>query len=97
MLKQLQPRLMHAASFASLMLEVSQHLFPQHKLFELTPDQRRIVANETQNLLVQARWVVESKAFADLFATPLAGGERAPEQTSLGDPIPKPGQAGHFM
>jgi hypothetical protein len=94
MLKQLQPRFLHAAAFASLMLEVSQHLFPQHKIFELSPDQRRMVVNETQNLLLQSRWAVESKGFAELFATPLVGGEMAPDSTMLGDSPPKPASSG---
>jgi hypothetical protein len=90
-----QPRFMHAASFASLMLQVSEHLFPQQKLFELSQDQRRIVLNETQNLLVQARWAVESKGFAEQFATPLVGAEMAPAGTILGDPLPK-SSGGHY-
>jgi hypothetical protein len=95
--KQLQPRFLHAASFASLMLQVSEHLFPDQKLFALSPDQRRIVASETQNLLVQARWVVESRGFAELFATPQAGVDMAPDDTSLGDTPQRPtGPHGHY-
>lgn len=98
MLNQLQPRLLHAAAFASLMLDVSQHLFRDRTLFDLTPDQRRIVATETQNLLTQARWTVESKAFADLFAVPCTG-ESAPPGTVLGEPLPhaQTGPGGHFL
>jgi hypothetical protein len=96
--KQLQPRFLHAASFASLMLQVSEHLFPDKKLFDLSPDQRRIVGNETSNLLLQARWAVENKGFAELFATPQGGVEMAPDDTMLGDPLPRPsGPSGHFM
>ncbi len=96
--QQLQPRFLHAASFASLMLQVSEHLFPDQKLFALSPDQRRILANETSNLLLQARWAVENKGFAELFATPQMGVEMAPADTSLGDPPTKPsGPSGHFM
>jgi hypothetical protein len=97
MFRQLQPRFVHAASFASLMLQVSEHLFPDHKFFALSQDQRRIVQNETQNLLVQARWAVESKGFAELFAMPQVGAEMAPADTVLGDPLPKTSGSGHFM
>jgi hypothetical protein len=80
------------------MLQVSEHLFPDQKLFALSPDQRRIVQNETQNLLVQARWAVESKGFAELFSMPQAGVEMAPAETVLGDPPPRSsGTSGHFM
>lgn len=92
-----QARLLHAASFASLMIQVSEHLFPQQKLFELSADHRRIVTTETQNLLLQARWIVESKGFAEQFAVAQLGGEMAPGDTVLGDPIPKSSSTGHFI
>lgn len=92
----LQARFIHAASFAGLMLQVGEHLFPDTKFFALSPDQRRIVTNETQNLLVQARWAIENKAFAQLFSTPQVGAEMAPADTVWGDPLPgTPG--GHFV
>jgi len=82
--------------YASLSIQVSEHLFPDQKLFALSPDQRRIVNNETQALLVQARWVVDSKAFADNFATvQVGGGPDAPKDTVLGEKTPEgrhPGQ-----
>lgn len=98
----LQARFMHAAIYASLMLDVSEHLFPDRKFFALSADQRRIVDNETANLLVQARWRVESKGFADLFAVPQLGVEVAPPGTVLGEPLSsqapqKPGSGGPYV
>lgn len=83
----LQSKLVHAYCFASLTIQVSEHLFPGEKLFALSADQRRIVDTETQNLMLQARWKVESKGFADLFAVPQVGVEKTPAGTVLGDPV----------
>jgi hypothetical protein len=74
----------HAAHFAALMIQVSEHLFPSAKLFELSPDQRRLVTNETTNLIVQARWVVDSKGFADQLAGPQSVFQEAVGETILG-------------
>ena len=92
----LQSRLMHAAVFASLQLDVTEHLFPGQKIFSLSQDQRRIVANETQGLLLQSRWAVESKGFAELFAAPPTGMEMAPAGTILGEPFAPAKGAGHY-
>jgi len=93
----LQPKFIHAASYASLLLQVSEHLFPDVKFFALSGDQRRIVNTETKNLLVQAKWVVDSKDFAKQFAVHQVGVEMAPEGTILGEPLPSsPSQAGHY-
>ena len=80
----------HAAHYASLLLQVSEHLFADQKLFALSSDQRRIVGNETRNLLLQARWEVESKGFVEQFAIAQVGVEKAPPEAVLGDPIPAP-------
>src|SRR5258705_13635148 len=86
----------HAALYSQLVLQVSQQLFPSQPFFDLSPDKRRIVNNETSNLLVQSRWVVDSKAFADHFATAqVGGGPDAPQGTVLGSPVAEikvPGQ-----
>jgi hypothetical protein len=71
-----------------MMLRVTEHLFPDVKFFSLSVDQRRMVINETQNLLVQARWTVESKTFADLFSVAPIGVEMAPLGMVLGEPPP---------
>ena len=92
----------HAASYASLMLQVAEHLFPDQKLFSLSAEQRRIASNETEFLLYQARLRVDSKQFAEYFATPQPTPEMAPEGTVLGREVPKPkpqepDTKGHYM
>jgi len=88
----------HAALYSQLVLQVSEHLFPDQKLFALSPDQRRIVNNETSNLLLQARWAVDSKAFADHFATvQVGGGPDAPQGTVLGSPVVEGKAPGQFL
>jgi hypothetical protein len=88
----------HAALYSQLVLQVSQHLFPQQPFFDLTPDKRRIVDQETGNLLLQARWKVDSQGFAEFFGQqppPQAGGPEAPSGTILGTKPPEsrpPGQ-----
>ena len=83
-IKNVSASFVHAAHYASLMLQVCEHLFPGKKLFELSQDQRRMASNETSVLLLQARWVVDSKGFADHFAIAQAGGQEAPPETVLG-------------
>ncbi len=85
-----QGSFVHAASYASLLLQVTEHLFPGQKIFSLSEDQRRILDNETTNLLVRARWKADSRAFAEQFATPLANVEMVPAGTVLGAEVPKP-------
>ncbi len=80
--------LLHAAQFASLMLQTCEHLFPGQKLFQLSEDQRRVLANETRVLLLRARWIVDSKEFAEQLASPLAALPEAPAGTVLGRPLP---------
>jgi hypothetical protein len=87
----------HAALYSQLMLQVSQHLFPQQPFFDLSQDKRRIVDNETANLMLQARWKVDSKAFADSFAAPLAGVPEAPQGTILGSPVAESPMPGQFL
>ena len=83
-----QGRFVAAAQYASLTLQVCEHLFPGKKLYDLSPDQRRMLINETEILLLQARWRVECHAFAEHFAIPQAGVEMAPPGTVLGEPPP---------
>ena len=83
----------HAALYAQLQIQVSEHLFPEEKLFSLSADQRRIVTNETNALLLQSRWQADSKAFAEQFAGPLAGMPEAPEGTVLGRPVGSSGSS----
>ena len=88
----------HAALYSQLVLQVSQQLFPQQPFFDLSPDKRRIVDQEAGNLLLQARWKVDSQGFAAFFAQPAppqAGGAEAPPGTVLGSPVAEikvPGQ-----
>lgn len=94
----LQSNLVHAALYASLTLQVSQQLFPASTFFALSEDQRRIVNNETQTLLLRSRWNVESTSFADTFAIPQATVPTAPEGTVLGRPAPSTGSGGgHYV
>ena len=95
----------HAAHYASLWLQVTEHLFPGQKLFALSQDQRRIVNNETRILLLQARWEVDSRGFAEHFGIAQAGGIEAPSDITLGAPVapvpssgPSPaGQGGQYL
>jgi len=80
----------HAAHYAELLLRVGEHLFPGEKFFSLSQDQRRIVDNETSNLLVYSRWKVDSLGFAEHFAQKLIGGEEAPAGIVLGNPLEAP-------
>jgi len=88
----------HAALYSQLVLQVSQHLFPTQQFFDLSQDKRRIVDQEAGNLLLQARWKLDSQGFAGFFAQPApAGGQgaEAPQGTVLGSPpadIKVPGQ-----
>ena len=74
----------HAAHYASLLIQVCEHLFPGSKIFALSQDQRRIVNNETRILLLQAGWVVDSKEFAEQFSIAQSGGQEAAPETLLG-------------
>jgi hypothetical protein len=90
----------HAALYAQLMIQVSEHLFPDQKLLSLSPDQRRMLQSETNNLLLQARWQVDSKGFADLFAIAQAGAPPdADPKTVLGRPAPasNSSSSGHYV
>jgi hypothetical protein len=71
------------------------HVFPGQKFSALSQDQRLIVANEAEQLLVQARWRVESAQFAEWFATPQTPDLSAPVGTVLGEKpaaVKPPGQ-----
>lgn len=89
---------LHATLYSSLLLQVSRELFPAQPFFDLSPDKRRIVDTETGNLLLQAKWKVDSQGFADFFAQPMppqTGGQEAPTGTVLGEKPPegkRPGQ-----
>ena len=88
----------HAALYSQLVLQVSQQLFPQQPFFDLSQDKRRIVDQEAGNLLLQARWKLDSQGFAAFFAQPApdqVAGKEAPQGTVLGTPpadIKVPGQ-----
>jgi hypothetical protein len=89
---------LHATLYSSLLLQVSRELFPTQPFFDLSPDKRRIVDTETGNLLLQAKWKVDSQGFAEFFSQqmpPQAGGAEAPAGTVLGEKPPegkRPGQ-----
>ena len=86
----LQGRFVAAAQYASVHLQLCSHLFPGRTILQLSPDERRILLNETDNLLLQGRWRIESRYFAEHFATPQVGVEVAPAGTILGE---RPGAA----
>jgi len=81
----LQGRFVAAAQYVSTLLQVCSHLFPDRPFFQLSPEQRRILANETNYLLLQARWTIESKWYAEHFAQQQPGVEMAPPGTILGE------------
>lgn len=87
----------HAAHYASLWLQVTDHLFPGQKLFALSQDQRRIVDNEARLLLWQAKTVVDSQAFAEQFAAPQPGVPEAPAGTILGQKPPEARPTGQYV
>jgi hypothetical protein len=91
-----QARFLASAAYASLELQMVGQLFAGKTYFELSPDQRRILSNETDNLLLRSRWRIESRTFAEHFAIVQFGVEVAPPETVLGEaprPQPQPGQA----
>jgi hypothetical protein len=63
----LQTNLVHAAAYSSLYIQVLEHMFPERKLPALSDDERRIVANETDNLLTRSKWRLETFVFANTF------------------------------
>ena len=63
------------------------HLFPGQKVPGLSEDERRIVQNETDNLLVRSRWRIESMGFVNTFGLPQLPRENvAPADIVLGAP-----------
>jgi hypothetical protein len=90
---------LHATLYSSLLLQVSRELFPAQPFFDLTPDKRRLVDQETGNLLLQSRWKVDSQNFAEFFAQqmpPQTGGSEAPAGTILGEKPPEPKRPGQY-
>jgi hypothetical protein len=84
----LQPHLIHAAAYSSLFLQMLGHLFPEQKVSALSEDERRIVQNETDILLMRSRWRLESVVFANTFGIPQQPRENvAPADTVLGAPL----------
>lgn len=71
------------------------HLFPGKKVPALSEDERRIVQNETDNLLTRSRWRLESKVFLSSFGVPvpLPPDQVIPDGTVLG-PQTNPGGQG---
>jgi hypothetical protein len=86
----LQGRFVAAAQYASVLLQMLPQLFAGQTWLALTDDQRRVLFEETSNVLLRSKWVIESKAFADKFALQPQGVEMAPPGTVLGDPAPVP-------
>jgi hypothetical protein len=89
----LQGRFVAAAQYASVLLQMLPQIFPGQPWLALTDDQRRVLFDETSNVLTRSKWVIESKAFADKFALQPQGVEMAPPGTVLGDPVPNPATA----
>ena len=90
----LQTNLVHAAAYSSLFLQMIEHLFPGRKVPALSEDERRIVQNETDNLLTRSKWRIESTVFANTFGIPqIPPGNVVPAGTVLGEPLALP-QAG---
>ena len=58
----LQTHLIHAVYYSSLCLQMIQDVFPGKRWIELSEDQRRMVQNETDNLLTRSRWRLTSPA-----------------------------------
>jgi hypothetical protein len=95
----LQTTFVQAAAYSALFLDVLEHVFPDRKLLEISDDERRIVQNETDNLLVRSRWRIESYVFVNQFALQQQPPTNiAPADTVLGalltppDPTKPPGQ-----
>jgi hypothetical protein len=97
----LQGRFVAAAQYASLELSLCTHLFPNRPLFQLSQDERRMLLNETDILLLQARWRIESRWFAEHFAQPQTGVEMAPAGTILGEkpgaPVTEAASTGQYL
>lgn len=89
----------HAALYSQLLLQVSQHLFPQQPFFDLSPDKRRIADMETGNLLLQSKWKVDSHGFAAFFAQPAppqVGSQETVPGTVLGSQPAEPKTPGQY-
>jgi hypothetical protein len=90
----LQTNLVHAAAYSSLFLQMLEHIFPGRKVPALSEDERRIVMNETDNLLTRSRWRLETTVFANTFGIVQIPPENVvPAGTVLGVPLAPP-QAG---
>ena len=87
----LQTTFIQSAFYSSLFLQVLDHVFPDRKLLALSEDERRIVQNETDNLLVRSKWRVESYVFVNQFAMQQQPATNiAPADTVLGAPPAPP-------
>ena len=85
----IQPRFVHASHYASLLLQVSEHLYAGQTFFSLAQEHRINVHNQTHQLLMMARWQVESLGFATIFAAqPTGPFAFAPAEQSLGASVP---------
>ena len=82
----LQTTFVHAAYYASVCLQMTQDVFPGKRWIELSEDQRRIVQNETDNLLTRSKWRLESKTFSGSFGIPTAPEIAVSAGTVLGLP-----------
>jgi len=87
----LQTNLVHAAAYAGLFLQMLEHLFPGRKVPALSEDERRIIQNETDNLLTRSRWRLESNVFAGTFGIQQQPADVVvPAGTVLGAPLTPP-------
>jgi hypothetical protein len=86
-IKNVSASFVHAALHAFLQVQLCEHLFPQKRPFELSQDQRRILVQETNNVLLQAKWQVNSTGFAAHFAGLLTDLPEAPPETILGEKL----------
>ncbi len=86
----LQTRFLHAIEYSRLILQMAAFLYPGATWDALSTDQRSAAAVAADELLTNARWRLESAAFATSFASPPLEGELqpAPAGTVLGNKLP---------
>ncbi len=84
-LLKLQPRLLHAALYTLVMYQTAREIFPDTSWLRLSSEQRRIVDNETMNILTFSRTRLETLRFARIFAEPSLD-PAAPTGHELGTP-----------
>jgi hypothetical protein len=65
-----QATIVDAAAYASVFLQMAEHLFPDRSVRELSEDDRSTAHKETDQLLVRSKWRLESSEFTDPFMRP---------------------------